>query len=805
MKKKISLSKIVNFFISLAQKTGGEILGEKDSSPALIEKARALAGEGIVLLKNDGTLPLSDEDVVSVFGRVQNDYFYVGYGSGGDVKAPYRVGLMEGLRNAGVKLNENLVSVYSDWCEKNPTDEGFWGHWPLCYEEMPLTDAFVEKQAIASSVAVVVIGRAAGEDREQKLVKGGYLITDNEKIMLNLVTARFKKVVVVIDAGNVMDMSWVKEYGDRLSAIVYAWQGGMESGNAVADVLTGKVNPSGKLTDTVAMRYIDYPSASNFGRRKSNDYVEDIYVGYRYFSTFGNDPVVYPFGYGLSYTSFEKTSKLDYSDGVFTLETTVKNVGDRAGKEVVLVYVNPPQGKLGKPFRNLVSFKKTGLIQAGENETVTIKFTEKDISSYDDSGRSGHKNCFVLEEGEYVFYVGGDYISAEEIARLNLDGKAVKICEEACAPKTSFDVAHPHVSKSGTVSKKYHAVATSTVPVKDRILERLPKEIPQNKDLICTFDDVKAGNLSVEEFVGTLTDEELEVLVRGNFRMNSPFGTEGNAGAFGGTEQSLKDRGVPAAITTDGPSGIRLARYASLLPCGTAVASSMNAELVAETYAELGKEMIAKGSDVLLAPGMNIHRDPLCGRNFEYFSEDPVVAGKISSAVVRGIQSVGVSACPKHMACNNQETNRNHTDVRVSQRALREIYLRGFEICVEEGKPLCMMTSYNKINGTFSYYNYDLATTILRKDWGYDGMLVTDWWTVSEKSPDWNKLKHHGYRVRAQVDVVMPGGDRVRGKYDGTALKALKDGVLTRAELQRCAVNVLNFILANESTRNRIQ
>lgn len=805
MKKKITLSKIVNFFVALAQKTGGEILGEKDSSPELISQARALAGEGIVLLKNDGTLPIGEDKTVSVFGRVQNDYFYVGYGSGGDVKAPYKVSLMDGLRGAGVKLNDELAAVYADWCEKNPTDEGFWGHWPLCYDEMPLTDAFVEKQAEKSDLAIVVIGRAAGEDREQKLVKGGYLITDDEKIMLNLVTARFKKVVVIIDAGNVMDTSWVKEYGDRLSAIVYAWQGGMESGNAVADVLTGKVNPSGKLTDTVAMRYIDYPSASNFGARKANNYVEDVYVGYRYFSTFGNTPVVYPFGYGLSYTNFKKTSTLSLDGDEFTLKTTVENVGDKAGKEVVFLYVNPPQGKLGKPFRNLVAFKKTGLIAPGESEEITLVFGKKDLASFDDGGRTGHKNCFVVEEGEYVFYVGGDYVSAEEIASVHIDETVVEQCEEACAPRVPFDVTYPHVAKNGEVSKKYHKVATETVSVKDRILARLPKEIPQNKDLICTFEDVKVGNLTVEEFVSTLTDEELEVLARGQFKMNSPLGTEGNAGAFGGTEQSLMDKGIPAVITTDGPSGIRLAHYASLLPCGTAIASSMNEELVAEVYAELGEEMKRKGSDMLLGPGMNLHRDPLCGRNFEYFSEDPVVSGKIAAAVVRGIQSAGVSACPKHFACNNQETNRNHTDTRVSARALREIYLKGFRICVEEGMPLCMMTSYNKINGTFSYYNYDLATTILRKEWGYDGMLVTDWWTVSEKSPDFKKLKHNGMRVRAQVDVVMPGGSRIKGKYDGTTLKGLKDGVLTRAEMQRSAVNVLKYVLANESTRKRIQ
>ncbi len=804
--KKLSLSKIVNFFISLSQTTGGVVDDTYATTEEMSAIARKTGAEGIVLLKNDGTLPFKEEDVLSVFGRVQNDYFYVGYGSGGDVKPPYKVSLMEGIRKSGkLKVNEELASIYKEWSALNPPDEGFWGHWPLCFPEMPVSDPLVADAANSSSVALVVIGRAAGEDREQKLVKGGYLLTKEEKSLLDKVTAHFKKVVVLIDSGNIMDMSWTEEYGDKLSAILYAWQGGMESGNSVADVLTGAVNPSGHLTDTIARRYKDYPSSQDFGKRKYNNYTEDVYVGYRYFSTFDEKAVLFPFGFGLSYTEFEVEGALAFDGFKGTVTASVKNIGDRVGKEVVQVYVEAPQGVLGKPLRSLVAFEKTEDVEVGGEQTITLTFDLDDLVSYDDRGYTKYKSHYIAEVGEYKIYVGSNVRDAKEIGSFTLDKPYVVQAEECCAVRIGnrFGVLYPRV-KDGVIQKTYRPVAVETRCLKDRILDRLPEEIPQKVDFNIDFADVKLGNVSLDRFIASLSDEELEMLSHGDYRMNSPLGTNGNAGAFGGICDSLKSRHVPAAITTDGPSGIRLMTTASLLPCGTALACTWNTKLVTDLYTEVGKEMVVRGSDVLLAPGMNIHRDPLCGRNFEYFSEDPVVSGKIAAAVVRGVQSQGVSACPKHFACNSQETNRSHNDSRVSERALREIYLKGFRIVVEEAEPHLIMTSYNRINSVLNSNNYDLTTSILRREWGYKGLITTDWWMVNEKSPDFEGIYANAYRIRGQVDVLMPGGDRIKGKGNNSTLNALKSGALTRGELQRGARNVLNFLLNTESTNKKI-
>ena len=804
--KKPSISKLVNFFIALAQSTGGEVDHSRPTTEEMSRLARKTGAEGIVLLKNDGALPLKDNDVLSVFGRVQNDYFYVGYGSGGDVKPPYKVSLMEGIKNSGITINEKLAGIYSDWCKKNPPDEGFWGHWPLCFPEMPIADDVVKEASKASTVAAVVIGRAAGEDREQKLVKGGYLLTDDERALLGKVTNHFDKVVVLLDAGNIMDMSWVEEYGDKLSAVLYLWQGGMESGNAVADVLRGKVNPSGHLTDTIARNYTDYPSSKDFGKRKYNNYREDVYVGYRYFSTFDEGAVIYPFGYGLSYTTFDTKGDFAFDGKNARLNVTVKNTGDREGKEVAQVYVEAPQGKLGKPFRSLVAFAKTEDIPAGEESTLALNFNLDDVVSYDDKGHTGYKSCYIAEVGEYKVYLGDNVRDAVQVGTFTLDTPYVVSAEECCPVRAGaeFDVLYP-VVKDGKIEKAYRKVAVESRCLKDRITSRLPKEIEQKVDFNIDFCDVKDGVVSLDRFIASLSDTELEMLSHGDYRMNSPLGTKGNAGAFGGICDSLRARHVPPVTTTDGPSGIRLLVGASLLPCGTALASTWNEKLIEELYSAVGKEMVARGSDVLLAPGMNIHRDPLCGRNFEYLSEDPVVSGRIASAIVKGVQSEGVSACPKHFACNSQETNRNHNDSRVSERALREIYLKGFKIVVDEAKPKLIMTSYNRINSVLNSNNYDLTTSILRREWGYTGLVTTDWWMVNEKSPDFDGIRANAYRIRGQVDVLMPGGDRLFAKGNNSTLKALKEGALTRGELQRGARNVLNFILSTPVLRDKIK
>jgi len=791
------LSKAINFITGLAQKTGGEIEGEKAVNPALSKAARELAAEGIVLLKNDGgVLPLREGQKASVFGRVQYDYFYVGYGSGGDVKPPYKVNLIDGLRAGGISLCEEVADAYKAWCAANVPDEGFWGHWPRHFDEMPLDDELVLKAARQSDAAIIVIGRAAGEDREHTLEEGGYLLTPAERDMLDKVTKRFDKVILLINSGNLIDLSFINDYKDAISAVLYVWQGGMESGNAIADIISGKVSPSGKLSDTIAASYGAYPSSQNFGGKDFNNYAEDIYVGYRYFETFDKASVLYPFGFGKSYTDFTISAEMSKGEEGITFTATVTNIGKEfSGKEVVQIYCQAPQGRLGKPFRSLVAFAKTKTLECGESQALTLKVPYYSLMSYDDGGATGNKHCFVAEAGKYAFYVGGDARSASLAGEFELTEPIVKPCYPVMPPEKPFAILKPKVKNEGDAEKAFEDAPAADYDLAQRITENLPIEIPFTGDRGIKLADVASGKASLEDFIAQLTVDELEALCRGDLTMNSPLGAKGNAGALGGVSKALRAKGVPPVITTDGPSGIRLRAYASLLPCGTLIACSFNEELTERVYSLVAEEMKQKGSDVLLAPGMNIHRDPLCGRNFEYFSEDPLVSGKMAAAVVKGLQKGGVAACPKHFACNNQETNRNKNDSRVSERALREIYLKGFEICVKEASPLFIMTSYNKINGIWSHYNYDLCTTVLRKEWGYKGAVMTDWWMQPSADPDFDGNYNCGYRIRAQVDVLMPGGNRI-GRYDRSASRSHKRGGVTLAELQRSAKNVLSVALA---------
>ena len=772
-----------------------EAIGERVVTAGMPELIRESGAEGIVLLKNqDNVLPLKVQDRVSVFGRCQNDWFYVGYGSGGDVKAPYYVPLMEALRNAGVNLNEKLAAIYREWGARteNQADHGWWGHWPYFHEEMPLDENLVQEAAENSDVAVVVIGRAAGEDRENILEAGSYYLTEKEHKMLRLVCDEFSKVVVLLDSGNVMDLSFVNRY--PISAVLYVWQLGMESGNAIADVLTGKVNPSGKLTDTIARDYNDYPSSAHFGNKEYNDYYEDIFVGYRYFETFAKDKILYPFGFGLSYTDFTmETVGFERTEDGASLQVAVTNTGSLAGKEVVQVYCVPPQGKLGKASKNLVAYGKTKLLAPGEREVLTLSVRDYDCASFDDSGITGYKDAFVLEAGDYRLLVGN--CSTTETLGGSFEIPETKMllqCNECCVPdpKHPFQILTPEGRKP---------VPMGTRSLRQRILDNLPETIPYGGDQSWKLADVLAENCTLQQFVSQLTDKDLSDICKGQGGMDSDLGTSGNAGAFGGITPELREKGIPPIITADGPSGLRVKRYTSLLPAGTALACSWNDALIEKLYEGIGNEVRGFGVDVILAPGLNIHRNPLCGRNFEYYSEDPFLTGKMAAAAVRGIQKGGTSACPKHFACNNQEVNRSHNDSRVSMRALREIYLKCFEICVKEAAPQNIMTSYNKINGVWSHYNYDLVTTILRDEWGFDGNVITDWWMRKSHSPEFPAVRNNAYRVRAQVDVLMPGGENFmdnKYRFDSEVLETLDQPEgLTRGELQRSAMNVLRFAL----------
>lgn len=798
----------VKVFNALSQSENSGTVKDATVTQGMPELIRKAGAEGAVLLKNDGTLPFAKDSTVSLFGRVQNDWFYTGYGSGGDVVKPYAVNLIEGMRNCeSLKLNESLAAAYEKWCKDNPVDHGVWGHWPRFYPEMPADEALVKTASENSDCAVVVIGRSSGEDRENVLEKGSYYMTDDELNLITKVTDSFKKTVILFNIGCMMDFSWMESYGDKISAAMIVWQGGMESGNSVCDLLSGKATPSGKLAATAVKKYEYYPCADNFGAKEYNNYVEDIYVGYRYFETFRPDEVLYPFGHGLSYTKFEKSfvSAKGTDDG-FTFRYKVKNVGEFDGALAIQVYVEKPCGVLGNPYRELAGFSKTKILSVGEEEELTIDIPMRSLASYDESGKTGFKSAYVIEKGTYGFAVGEDVRSAETVYTYeNAENTLFEQLSQVAAPKFAFSKIKAEKGENGYEIKS-EAVFTSRTDLKKIITDNLPKDIPMTGDKGIKLIDVKNGKATMEDFVAQLSLKELEAITRGDYTMRSKLGAPGNAGCFAGVLQSMRDKGIPAVTTTDGPSGLRLSASCSLIPIGTLLSCSFDTKLVEELLTAISGEMLQKGSDVILAPGMNIHRTPLCGRNFEYFSEDPVLSGKIAAAYVRGAQKNGTSACPKHYACNNQEYNRCKNDSRLSERALREIYLRGFEICVKEGKPNNIMTSYNKINGVWGHYQYELCTTVLRKEWGYEGNVMTDWWMQDSNSPEFPEMKNQAYRVRAQVDVLMPGGaSRLPLRIsDGTLLKTYKkeDGI-TLGEMQRSAMNVLKMAM-NSTAMNRL-
>ena len=758
---------------------------------------RRSAAEGIVMLANDGTLPLAADNRVAIFGRHQYDWFYVGFGSGGDVNAPYRVNLLSAAEGR-LAFDEALAARYRRYCTSafHSADEGWWGAWPRSYPEMPLAEDEIAEYARQNEVAVYVLGRSAGEDRENVLKEGAYYLTGKERAIMHSIRRRFAKMVVVLDVGNVIDMAWVEEI--RPNGLLLAYFGGQESGNALVDVLTGAVNPSGKLTDTIARSYTDYPSQC-FGNKAYNEYREDIYVGYRYFETFAPQRVLYPFGFGLSYTQFDYDvveASAD-ADGA-TVRVCVRNVGNCAGKEVMQLYLEPPQGALGKSKRSLVAFAKTPLLAAGESATLTLSCTGYAMASFDDAGLTGYADSYVLEGGTYRLWVGTDVRSLVEAVAFALPHTVcLQTLRSICRLSAPFDrlVAK---EQGGRVVPAYAAVPQGADDLRERILAELPPEVERDERHIL-WQDVLDGKATIEQFVRCLDLDELEALTRGFGNMHTPLGVAGNGGSVGGITPELRLRGVPPIIMSDGPSGLRVRRYCNLVPSGVCIAASWNPALTRSVFAAVGEEMLLLGVHVLLAPGMNIRRNPLCGRNFEYLSEDPVVSGVMAAAVVEGVQSKGVAACVKHFCCNNQETNRNRNDSRLSARALREIYLKGFEICISLSDPWTLMTAYNLVNGVWCHYNYDLATTVLRREWGYQGLIMTDWWMQHDNSHEFPALRDNAYRVRAGVDVFMPGSfNRVVREYrpeDSLLATVGQEEGLRRAEIERSALATLRLAM----------
>lgn len=752
--------------------------------------ARKTGAEGYVLIKNDGeALPVKEKERVALYGRTQFDYIKSGTGSGGLVNIPYLVNIYDGMKNAGVLIDEKITGRYKEWLKDHPFDKGVgWANEPFSQVEMPLDKKEVEEDAKNNDVAIMVIGRLAGEDKDNQAIPGSFLLSDGERDMLATVTKAFKRTVVLINSGNIIDMKWVEEYNP--SAVMYVWQGGIEGGNSVADVVTGAVNPSGHLVDTIAYDIADYPCTANFGDPNENIYAEDIFVGYRYFETFAKEKVLYPFGFGLSYTTFEHYSGIEFDGEKITVKTTVKNTGKVAGKDAVEVYFKGPDGKLTKPARELIAFDKTNTLYAGASEEVVLSFDLAKMASYDDGGYTGHENAWVLEAGTYEIYEGADVREASLVGQVTLNSLVVvEETEDALAPIKSFK---RMINENGKVA--YEDVPTRKVPTSVRIEEERKKlkEIPYAGSQKYKLKDVKDGKIDLDTFIAGLSDEEMIQMTRGE-GMCSARVCPGTAAAFGGSSDALQSYGIPAMCCSDGPSGIRMDVGAIAMqgPNGVCLACSFDKKLVEDFYEYMGLELRMHEIDSLLGPGMNIHRSPLNGRNFEYFSEDPYMTGAMAVAELKGMHKNKVTGTIKHFSCNSQEKGRHTSDSVVSKRALREIYLKGFEMAVKEGDAYMIMTTYGILNGIHTAASFEQNVLVVRNDWKYKGLLETDWWTMINDEGGESSRENTSFMIRGGNEVYMVTSNAEKNHNHDDSVEGLKNGVFTRKELQRNVRHIL--------------
>ncbi len=758
-----------------------------------IRLSRKAASEGIVLLKNiNNALPLANGETVALFGKATIEYIKGGGGSG-DVHCPYIKNIYDGFSE---KENENKVSVYKPladfykaYVKKESvnvlTQEQINARWDIvnnmdfCTERDDMTydtfaamhvkEAEIPDELIVSAsenarTAIITLSRFSAEGVDRRPIKGDYYLSDLEMNLIDRCCELFAKVIIVINSGAVIDCEYFAE-NDKISAVLFAWQGGMEGGGAIADIICGDVNPSGKLSDTIIKSYDCSPTKNDFWECFDHlDYSDDIYVGYRYYETIpdAQNFVRYPFGFGLSYTNFKITDILCFEHNKKIIVTAnVTNIGSRSGKEVIQVYNKAPQGLLGKPGKVLSAFAKTKLLSPGETETLLLTFDIKSMSSFDDLGKIC-KSSYVLEKGCYEFYIGTS-------VRDNIKADFVYYVKEDIITEKLNSNCKPFLLKKRLLS--------------DGSFENLPATEPEYRydtvkptEVLCPKEIIKFNSadekISMEEFVKQLTIDELCFLVGGQ----PPTGVA-NTGCFGG----LKRLDIPAVPTADGPAGLRLEPETGIpttaWPCATLLACSWNMQLIEEVGAAGGAELRENNLGVWLAPALNIHRDPLCGRNFEYYSEDPLLAGKCATAAVKGIQSQKVAVSIKHFACNNKEANRFACDSRLSERALREIYLKGFEICVKEADPYTVMSSYNLINGLHTSESYELLSDILRNEWGFKGMVVTDW----------------GVKNRPVIEVKAGNDMKMHCGYPDELLEAVNNGELTRAELELCVTRILRM------------
>lgn len=816
---------------------------ERETSNRIL--ARRAAAEGFVLLKNDAHfLPLKKNTKVGLYGAGAVKTIKGGTGSG-DVNERDCVNIYQGMVNAGFEVTssewlnsyENLYTqARLDWKESifakmKEYDNNFFAAYSATQFHVPCGDPVdVEKaKSDGADTAIFVLSRVAGENADRHDVKGDYYVTDEEMALLTQISDCYKNMILVINTGGLIDLAFTEKFSN-IRAILQFMQAGQEGGNAFADVILGDVTPSGKMTDTWALDYNDYPNASYFSFKSGDvykeEYKEDIYVGYRYFDTF-DVPVRYCFGYGLSYTDFEivpgaiAVKGMGSEQPMVSVKANVKNIGNiYAGKEVVQIYVSCPQGKMAKEFRRLAGFGKTALLEPGQSQDMEINFALEQLASYNEE-----QAAWVLEEGTYGIWIGNSLENAVLSGSLKLDADTVMTqCGHICELKEALEMLTPDQAKMQAKTNSWMeqaanlpSAAIKAAEIITRTVEYsgIPDELPGKAGEI-------TESLSLDQLVAFATGD----IARGQ---GSALGSAGQtvpgAAAETVTVAESDPWNVASIVLADGPAGLRLNRtyqvldgaivkndfveafeggffatekelvgdtyyqYCTAIPVGTLLAQTWNTELIQEIGEMIGHEMELFEVTLWLAPGMNIHRNPLCGRNFEYYSEDPLLAGIMASAMTLGVQKVpGCGTTIKHFACNNQEDNRMGSDAVLSERALREIYLKGFEIAVKNSQPMSIMTSYNLINGVHAANCYDICTKAARDEWGFRGAIMTDWTTTTDSTAG---VCTAAGCMRAGNDMVMPGD-----LSDHECIrKELDDGTLDIRELKRCVCNTINVVL----------
>ena len=802
-----------------------------------LQVAYQAACEGMVLLKNDGALPFTTKKV-ALYGTGASMTIKGGTGSG-EVNERHSVTVLEGMEDRGFEIvtrdwirefedsYHKALTQYKEERKKRVNILKLGDLMNMLKDDFraPAGRILTEEDVAAAGTdsCIYVLSRQAGEGADRRAEKGDMLLTDEEVAAIRFCAEKYDKFVLVINCGSAIDMAFAEEI-PGINAIIYLCQLGTEGGHAFADVISGAVSPSGKLSDTWARQYNDIPFAQEYsylnGNLEDEFYKEGIYVGYRYFDSFGVAPA-YPFGFGLSYTNFAIRSAGIAADGSrISVKASVTNSGVAySGKEVVQLYVSAPNGNLHKEYQSLAAFAKTGVLMPGATETLELNFDLKSLASYREADAS-----YVLEAGSYILRLGNSSRNTMVIGVLTVDQEVVVSRHDHICPVVKpFEELTSAAYDFEAVAENLPHIAIDTASLSTVDYEYKTPEICQDE--------------RVQTFLKTLTVKEMIDIVVGvgMFAFDNRFNLPGSVG---NTTSKFWDRGLVNVALCDGPAGLRIQKrsalnkkgkikpvdlalsimeafpqfvknlmtgdpekdtvlyqYTTAFPVANALAQTWNTQLMYEIGSAIFREMKEYGCTYWLAPAINIHRNPLCGRNFEYFSEDPRLTGAMAAAITRGVQQEqGYYVTVKHYACNNQEDNRTGVSSNLSERALREIYLRGFEICVREANALSIMTSYNKVNGVYSPNSHDLCTKVLRNEWGFDGVVMTDWFSTNAGQAS------NAVAMKAGNDLIMPGGS-----YHKKALKKeLEAGICSEEDLRRCCANVIKSIFDSATQREYI-